>query len=471
MIIENSETGENPVGVIGMTVTGLAWAGVLAGAGVSVMATDMDEETVNACLEENELPGEEPGLEKLIREGEVSKKLTFCPTPRRMIRGCPVIFVTCMTPPDDDGRPGLRMAEAIVRMIAQQAPEDRIVALKICAGIGSAAALSEIAEEVRQSRIEEEGKAPEIRIVSTPELYDEGRMISAMKNESALLCGVEEPGEGAPDALLEILCALNRGDRRIVICTREEAEAAALIESARIAAEQSLLSEAERALAPSGIRFDSILNALDKQARTHNRVVEQRRLLPGIGGRILPKEVREWQAETSDRKRESQTIDAVLAADAKQAEAVEAYLSQQISEFDNPVIAVIGLSASPGTDDLRETPAVEILKHLADPFAETPADAPKPFRLYIPAGMSQAKWRLFLQRDAFAFCDSPLDAMKGADLVICLGRIPNPNRILTPSAKKRMRGSRIVDATGALDREKAAASGFDYRLIFEEPES
>jgi len=461
---------DNKAGIIGLTVTGLAWGAVLAEAGVSVLATDMDEEVLNGCLEEGEMPGVEPGLEALATAQLASGNLTLCPNTRRVIRECPVIFITAMVPPDEEDRPSLRFVEAAVRQVAGQAPEDRVIAVKAPVALGSTERLQQSVDAILSDR--EDG--PErIVVTAVPELYDDGQMVRSMAADGPLIIGCD--GE-IPEALAAICAALDPQGRRTRRCSPREAELAVFAEAGRLAAELAWKNEMAALCGHLEVDGDAVAGLLKGQRRVRSRLVENRPLSLGYGGSRLPREVREWAALAGDAGLSDSLAEAFDAQNARHGEAagrwLEAALAQSLAGVDDPVVAVVGASSSPGTDDLRETPAVEILKALAAPAAEK-AEASgegvdvKPFRLYVPWGMDQMKWRLFKEREVFTFCDTAVEATRDADALIVLGSWPGGSGILMPSLKKRMRGRLILDAAALFSREKAEKLGFEYRRLFQ----
>ncbi|MBQ3334974.1 MAG: hypothetical protein IJG85_05220 [Eubacteriaceae bacterium] len=451
---------ELTAGVVGMTVTGLALAGVLAASGVRVLASDLDEEMVNVLVDE-ELPGEEPGLGALTRKGIAEKQLVLCPNLRRVIRECPVIFVTCMTPPDDAERPGMRFATSIVRQIASQCPEDRVVVLRLLAGIGTAEKCQVIVDEALSQRQADEGEAPTVRVVTMPALYDDGMMIASLKKDGALAVGCD--GD-VPAALADVLAGLPDCKRRLKVTDTQTAEAAALAASVEYAVGDALRREMAAVFGAAGIQADAAYDVLSAHRRVTRKLEASHPLSPGYGGSRLSRECKEWMAGARDVSVKTPMVKGADLSHDHTVQATARYLKKALKGIKGPV-AIAGLAYAPGTDDLRDSPSVEILKILGMPHADIDPGDPKPYRLYLPTEGTQASWRLFACRDAFDFCDGFAKATSGASALIVLGRIPGLR--LSPAVKRRMHGNLIIDAVCQFDRQKAEDLGFDYRLLFE----
>lgn len=456
------------VGVIGLTVTGLAWAAVLAEAGLNVLATDMDEEVAAGILEERQLPGAEPELAALVQAMSDAGRLRFCELPRRVIRECPVIGISCMTPAGEDGLPSPRFVTSAVRQTAVQAPGDRVLVIKSALPPGTAEKLQQIADEALAERADAPGIV--MNVVAMPELFNDGQMVAAMRRQDPLLVGRADAAAALPAPLARVLDALDPTGKRRKLCTWATAELAALADSGLVALRQAY-EQAVNALAETLQADSRALTAIlaSAEPRRRSRIAARCGGI-GIGGRRLPAETAALTALFEQNGLAPTLTAAVTACSAAHTKRCAQWLKDQLAHLpENAVVAVLGLAPSPGTDDLRETPGVKVLGDLAADFEDHPpaAGRPKPFRLYLPWGADQAKWRLHRVRDAFAFCTSAAQATRGADVLITLGKWPGMGRVLTPGLKRRMRGTLILDGAAAFDRAKALRLGLTYRALLE----
>ena len=454
------EDNRMTVGVIGLTVTGLAWAAVQAEMGLAVLATDPDEDMAEGIQEEMELPGVEPGLREALEEQIASGGLTILSQPRRIFKTCQFITLCGMTPAGEDGQPSLRLIESVVRQAAYQCPEETVLAVKATLPPRGIRALQRAADDAAADRED----AAAVHVIALPELYDDGTMLKAMRRDAPIVVGAD--GRYQPtEAVLDVMDP--DGSRRIY-CTPEDAEAAAVSDAARTVFEQVLANYWQDVAADCGASGQKVLEILAKGESGRRRAGLG--LSAGAGGRRLSQELNNLSA--FEKQEERSLIDAFQAANTAHFEKMKAWLLPPVQKITahGGKIAVLGLSNVPGTDDLRETPAVELLKAIAAPFEDRQLEGAKPFALYLPWGMDQAKWRLFRTRDAFTFCESCAEATKGAELVVVLGAWPGMGRILTPALAKRMVGRQIVDVTARLDRNRIAALGLKPVGVFEKLE-
>ncbi|MGN0193550.1 MAG: UDP binding domain-containing protein [Pseudoramibacter sp.] len=451
-----------PVGVIGLTVTGLAWAAVLAEKGLEVLASDPDEDTAAGIQEELLLPGVEPGLEEAVKEQIDSKQLTVLSQPRMIYRRCRFITLCCMTPGDEANSPSLRFCKSVVRQAAFQCPEETVIAVKTVLPPGGIRHLQETADAAAKDR---DDGLKAVRVAALPELYDEGHMLKAMRGDGPIVVGADKPYA----ALTQVLSKLDPIGRRTLFCTPEEAEAAAVSDAGQAAFEQILANYFQDIAASRGADGGKVAQILGKAAQMRRRFSPKPYRSVGAGGRRLAQEMANLAAYEKDG---TALVKAMEKANSAHYERVKAWLlplvKKQIEAGGR--IAVLGLSNAPGTDDLRETPAVELLKALAAPYEDQAPEGDKPFALYLPWGADQAKWRLFRTRDAFDFCETAAEATQNAAMVLVLGTWPGIGRMLTPALAKRMAGKLIVDTTGTLDRGKAARLGLKPVTVFEKVE-
>ena len=454
------EERRRTVGVIGLTVTGLAWAAVQAERGLTVLATDPDEDMAEGIQEEMTLPGVEPGLEDAIAAQITSGGVTILTQPRRIFKTCRFITLCGMTPAGEDGSPSLRLIESVVRQAVYQCPEETVLAVKATLPPGGIRALQRVADEAAQ---DQEDAAP-VHVIALPELYDDGAMLKAMRQDGPIVVG-EDARYQPVEAALEMMDP--DGSRRIY-CTPEDAEAAAVSDVARIAFAQVLANYWQDIAADCGASGQKVFEILTRGEKMHRRAGAP--LSAGAGGRRLSQELANLKA--FEKKETWALIDGFQTANTAHFEKVKAWLLPAVQKITSSggKVAVLGLSNVPGTDDLRETPAVELLKAMAESFEDQSFEEGRPFALYLPWGMDQAKWRLFRTREAFTFCASCAEATKHAEMVVILGAWPGMGRMLTPALAKRMAGRQIVDVTGSLDKKKIAALGLKPVGLFEKLE-
>lgn len=457
-------------GVIGLTITGIAWAAALAQHNIVTLASDTDDDLAEGIAEELTFPGHEPKLEATVHKLMKAGTLQFSENTRRVITTCPVIFLTGMTPPDENGMPSPRFLVSAVRQIANQAREDRVVVVKASVSPGTTADLQRTADETRSERIRRNGSAPRVTLCVMPELFNDGHMVAAMNGEAPLVIGTDSR---VPKALTALLDKMDAGQKNRVTTDTITAELSVFSDAGLIALEEVYLNTIARIVAEHGGDARKLATILAKEGRTRRKVTTDGGAGTGAGGRRLMAETATLVKLAKDAGIEKPLIAQAVHENTTHTEAVIKWLQGLVGRRPDGVIAVLGASPSPGTDDLRDAPAIDVLKALSASYENDPPSehAVKPFRLYVPYGADQAKWRLFRTRAAFAFCDTAADATRGADAVLTLARYPGASSALSPALKKRMRGRIIIDAAGLFDREKAENLGFDYYALFEKPQS
>ncbi len=443
MIKENTT---KRAGIIGLTLQGMAWAVTLAKAGVAVYLTDMDEEVVNSALE-GSVPGEEPGLREGIAKAQGDGSLKVVENLRRVIRECPVIFITAMVPTGEDNRPNARFVEAIARQIANTAQEDRVIVIRSLVTPGTAAALQGVVDATLAER--ELDTPIRMTLVSMPELYVGGQRLKVAQGRGVLPLGCDE--KSVPVCLTNMVRALKGGAGRIHGCTTVDAEMAAFAWGGLEALTQAYLDGVDELCSGVGSEGGAVLSILNAQAEgvdyTHTGGA-------GFGGEFLPVLAQEMVALGGENHHPQALLKKALLINEGHTKATIRKILRILGKNKDKGVAILGLSPVPHTDDLRNAPSLEVVRALVAKGVTV--------KLYLPHGADQAKWRLYKERDAMVFCDTVKAATTEVDALLILGQFKGLGRLLTPALKKRMGGKVIVDVVGALSPRAAEHLGFQY---------
>lgn len=453
-------------GIIGLTITGIAWGAALAEKNIVTLASDTDDDLAEGVAEELSFPGHEPKLEAAVKQQVAAGTLQFSENTRRVITTCPVIFLTGMTPPDEAGIPSTRFLLSAVRQIANQSPQDRTVVVKASVSPGATAQLQREADETTAARQRKNGSAPNITLAVMPELFNDGRMLTAMRGKAPVVVGTDKK---LPRAFTTLLDRIDPDENHRVMTDTVTAELSVFSDAGLVAIEEVYINTLAKIAADQGADARKLFTIMKKGSTTRRQVTDDRGTSAGAGGRRLMAETAELVRLAEKAGIKKPLIAQAISENTAHTKAVIKWLTAVIAMYPHDVIAFLGASPSPGTDDLRDAPAIDVLKALSAKYENDPpaGNAVKPFRLFVPYGADQVKWRLFRTRAAFDFADSAADATRGADILITLARYPGASRVLNEALTKRMRGRAIVDMAGVFDREKAEAFGFDYRTLFE----
>lgn len=443
--MREKNTQKYDAGIIGLTPEGVALGVALAQNGLHILCTDMDEDLVSACAD-GALPGVMPGLSlgmEMVREAE---RLDFNENVRRVLLDVPVLFINCMVPPSDEERSGLRFLEAIIRLIANQVKADCTAVITCVTPPGTCAAMEKITAEVLAER--EDETVPEVTLVAMPLFYADGGLYDELTRCTVLPAGCSRP---VPKDLVRLMGRLTGHKRRFRPCTPIEAELAVYTYSGLEIVKETYVNHLKELC--SGYNADvhtvAELMNIQERGRQHDFTGGV-----GYGGSHLPREGRDLMDLAGAVDCKLPLVKLSVAEQATAAAAAYKKITKVIPRLKGKVIAVLGISSVADTDDMREAPALDVVKKLHKAGAK--------LRVFAPDGKTQLKWRLFLLRDELELCDGVAGATRDADAVVVLGKWKGMNGALKPAMRRRTKGTIFIDLTGGFDAKRVRELGFDY---------
>ncbi|SDT19135.1 UDPglucose 6-dehydrogenase [Friedmanniella luteola] len=430
------------ISVIGCGYLGAVHAACMAQLGHEVVGVDVDAAKVEA-LASGSAPIFEPGLEDLLQAGAASGRLTFA-TGTAAVRGARVHFVAVGTPQ----RRGENAADlsyvdaAIEGLLPHLAPGDLVVG-KSTVPVGTAARL--------QERLDEAGSGAVL--AWNPEFLREGFAVRDTISPDRLVYGVPagEPGERARTLLDEVYAdALGRGTPLIVTdyATAELVKAAA---NAFLATKISFINAMSEIADAAGADVTALADALGHDVRIGRRFLNAG---IGFGGGCLPKDIRAFTARAEELGR-GESVAFLKEIDAINLRRRQQMVDMVVEALDGSVfqkkVTVLGLAFKPESDDVRDSPALDVAVRLhglgAHVVATDPAAIPTSLRLHPQLG----------------FATDTRDALRGAEAVVLVTEWPQ-YRDLDPVEVGGLVASRLVlDGRNVLDAAAWRAAGWTYR--------
>lgn len=425
------------ISVIGCGYLGAVHAAGMAALGHEVIGVDVDAAKI-ALLARGEAPFFEPGLPELLREQLSSGRLRFS-TDLGEVRGAQVHFVAVGTPQlDDSGAADLRYVDAAVEGLAQIIGPGELVVGKSTVPVGTARRLL---ERIRRSE-------PEASLLWNPEFLREGFAVHDTLQPDRVVYGVrdgEDAGErsaGERDtALLDgvFRALLDAGIPRLVTGL-ETAELVKVSANAFLATKISFINAMAEVCEAAGADVTQLADAIGLDPRIGRRFLGAGL---GFGGGCLPKDIRAFQA----RGRELGVgpalafLGEVDAINLRRRDRVVELAEQLLGELDGQRITLLGLAFKPNSDDVRDSPALDVARRLLARGAEVVA--------YDPAAAANAARSVAGLRLA----DSVEEAVTGAQLVVVATewaefRELDPSR---PELRDAVAAPRVIDGRNCLD--------------------
>jgi len=379
--------GIKTVAVVGLGYIGLPTAAILASQDVNVIGVDVNEKTVDA-VSRGEVPFVEPDLETYlagaIAQGQLRATTQMPPADAYVI--------AVPTPFSSGHEPDLSHIYAAADSIATQLTGGELIILESTSPPG---ATEKMAERVLGQRpdLDQSNQREVLHFAHCPERVLPGRVMIELATNDRIVGGIGEQAALKAKALYETFC-----DGEILLTDARTAEMAKLVENSyrdvniAFANELSIISE----------KLDIDVWELIELANHHPRV----NILqpgPGVGGHCIA--VDPWFIVAADPDgaqliRKSREVN-----DAKPAWVIDNVVSKA-ERFKEPVIAALGLSFKPDIDDLRASPAVNIVSELVERLPEASVLAVEPHIDHLPTTLQrQSNLELLDQTQAFERAD------------------------------------------------------------------
>jgi len=426
--------------VIGCGYLGAVHAAAMASIGHDVVGVDVDAEKVEA-LSHGRAPIFEPGLQGILAEGVESGRLAFT-TDIGSAAGAAVHFVGVGTPQKPGGHSAdlTYVYEAFDQLLPHLAAGD-VVAGKSTVPVGTAARLS--------GRVAQTGAT----LVWNPEFLREGWAVQDTVDPDRLVVGVPagEHGERAADILREVYHTAVAKGTPFLVTDYATAELVKVAANAFLATKISFINAIAEIAEATGADVTQLADAIGYDARIGRRFLGAG---IGFGGGCLPKDIRAFSARAEELGR-AESIAFLREVDAINVRGRERAAELVVGAFDGLVlgkkVAVLGAAFKPHSDDVRDSPALDVAAKLKGLGADVVVTDP------------QALANAARTHPQLTYTESLDEALRGADAVIVVTEWDEYRRHLSPEHAASLTSGRvIVDGRNCLDREAWRAAGWTY---------
>lgn len=432
------------IGIIGMSLLGIATAAAMAKLGQDVICTDMDEELVTA-VQELDLPGYESDLEEIVHEEQASGRLQFSEHLRGVVKACDLLFVTCEVPEIEEGEPSLRFVKEIVRNIANHMDRSKTIVLRSSMTPGSADEVKAMMQEAMADQDEKHS----FEILVLPTLTRQGHRMKEMFKPKMVLIGAEN--EAAAQPLKVLFEEMGIAEDKLNIVSFKEAEMAVYAQSTMLALKTAYINELAALCDQMGINLDTVTKMMGKDRRISAFGMDPN---PGFGGSEIPKNLRSMVKMGEDHGVTMALASEALTSNQSQKDRCVKRIDELLGGLKDKTIGILGLVPDEGSDDLREAPALEIIHGLVSLGAT--------LRIYNKSGYQQAKWRLFKEKEALVFADDIYDAAQGADALVVLTHFAKVRGINGKRLVDIMKGRQMIDLQNTFAERDQINKYFDY---------
>jgi len=428
------------VSVIGTGYLGATHAACMSSLGFEVIGVDVDPAKI-ALLAVGKVPFYEPGLEELLQQEINSGRLTFT-TDFNAIADVDVHFICVGTPQRENSLAAdLKYVDSALDAVASVCKPGALVVGKSTVPVGTAARLRERLLKIN----------PDVDLAWNPEFLREGFAVEDTLHPNRLVVGVTN--DGAEAKLKEIYksnLAENTPWVRADLPTSELVKVAA---NSFLATKISFINAMAEVCEAAGGDVTVLAKAIGYDPRIGSRFLQAG---IGFGGGCLPKDIRAFMARAGELGADQaleflREIDSInLRARQRVIELVRKDLSDNLA---GKKIAVLGAAFKPDSDDVRDSPALDIAAQIAAAGAIV--------TIHDPKAIEPAKKRF----PALGFSEDIEVALKDADLVLHLTEWKVYRELDPAKLAKLVSNPIIIDGRNALDRESWIAAGWKFRAL------
>jgi UDPglucose 6-dehydrogenase len=430
------------ISVVGTGYVGLVTGGCFAELGNRVTCIDTDASKIQS-LRDGKLPFYEPGLLELVLRNQHSGRLAFSDSIGAGIESARFVFIAVGTPMGPDGACDLTAVRLAARQIAEALNADSIVINKSTVPVETGDLVAAIIREHGKSDVR-------VSVVSNPEFLREGSAIADFMHPDRIVIGAEDGDALA--AMQELYAPL---EAPVIVTDVRTAEMIKYTANAFLATKISFINEVARLCEQVGADVKDVIAGAGSDKRIGTASFSAGL---GFGGSCFPKDVFALLRIAESKGAPSRLLPAVMAVNADQVAHVVDTVRQSLDGLERKRVGVLGLSFKPGTDDVRESPAIALIEQLLAEGAVVAAHDP----VAIPKARELLGGRVHFVNDSY-------EATNDADAVIVATDWNEYKQIDFAIVRKLMYGDLIMDGRNIYDPQLVAQAGLEYAGVGRAP--
>lgn len=431
--------------VFGTGYLGTTHAACMAELGHEVLGVDIDHAKL-AKLAAGEVPFFEPGLPEILRRAMGSGRLSFSSSYEEAADFADVFFIAVATP-QKEGEYGadLRFVDAVISELAPLLDKSAVIFGKSTVPVGTAARLAQLARDLAPA-------ADAVEVAWNPEFLREGFAVEDTLRPDRLVLGIDDASSGTGESVFrEINADLLRDGVPLIVTDLATAELVKVSANAFLATKISFINAIAEVCEAANADVTVLADALGYDARIGRRFLNAGL---GFGGGCLPKDIRAFMARAGELGA-NQALTFLREVDSinmrRRTRMVE--LAREVcgGSLIGARVAVLGAAFKPDSDDVRDSPALDVAGQIQLQGATV--------EVFDPEAMDNSR-RLF---PTLGYANSALEACTGADVVLVLTEWEQFRSLDPVALKVVVRSALVVDGRNCLDAEAWRAAGWAYR--------
>jgi len=390
------------IAVIGTGYVGLVSGTCFAEVGNTVTCVDVNAKKIEN-LKKGIIPIYEPGLEAMVLNNIANKNLFFTTDIAQAIKQVEVVFIAVGTPMGEDGSADLQYVLSVAQSIGEAMEQHLIIVNKSTVPVGTADKI----KEVIASALKKRGANIAFDIVSNPEFLKEGKAIQDFMKPDRVVIGAES--SFAFEKMKALYSSFFLQHERFITMDIRSAEMTKYAANAMLATKISFMNEIANICERVGADVNKVRLGIGSDTRIGYSFI-----YPGCGygGSCFPKDVLALKKLAEEVNYKAELIESVDNVNNRQKLLIaEKVIKKYGKDLKGRTFAIWGLAFKPETDDMREAPAIYIIKKLIAQGAQ--------IRAYDPKATHEAK-NFYLKDYAIEYVESKYEALKGADALLLL---------------------------------------------------
>jgi len=426
------------IAVIGTGYVGLVTGACFAEFGVEVTCVDVDKTKIEK-LNKGVIPIYEPGLDAIVEKNSRAGRLHFTTDIKSAVESAVVVFLAVGTPPKDDGSPDMSFYQQAAKDIAEAMNGYKVLVTKSTVPIGTGKWLRQFVSENQKTKTD-------FGVASNPEFLREGAAIDDFMRPDRVVIGSNE--EKAIDVMKELYRPLYLIETPIVITSLEAAELIKYAANAFLATKITFINEIANLCDAIGCDVHDVARGMGMDNRIGRKFLHPG---PGYGGSCFPKDTRALTTVADHFGVETRIVDSVIEANERQRDAMLSKIENLVGGLDGKQIGVLGLSFKPETDDMRESPAVDIIRMMQTKGARVCA--------FDPVAMEEARHCL---DSGVEFASDEYGAIRDADALVIVTEWNQFRALDMERVKKLLKSPKIADLRNIYEPADMREMGFEY---------
>ena len=433
-----------------ITVVGTGYVGLTTGVGLAdfgckVCCVDINEEKIK-LLNNGQLPFYEPGLQEVLEKNVNNGRLAFSGAVSKEIETADVVFIAVGTPQQESGEADLSFVKNVADTIGSCLLGYTIIVTKSTVPVGTNEEIKAIIQNKVAERLETGSHSVEFDVVSNPEFLREGRALFDFLHPDRVVIGADS--ERPLDTMKKIYRPLYLNEVPFVFTDLRSAELIKYSSNCFLATKVAFINEMARLCDALGADVKAVSYAMGKDGRIGNKFLHPG---PGYGGSCFPKDTEAIAYIGRVCNSPLSIVEAVIDSNKRQKDYSAEKIIRNINTIENPVVGILGISFKSETDDIRESPALDIIRNLLENGVTV--------KVYDPKAMDNLKKVI---GDVVVYCEDEYDAVAGCDGVAIVTEWNQFRNLDLKMLRDNMRGRMFFDLRNIYSPSEVLANGLEY---------